>query len=174
MIIEPGIFEWLAWYQDGLPNWFSPEELSSKYNINVSYKPVFNRNDLEAHIQENLDDFYNRNSHSIRQVLEKLGKHLCVLRILRRLQKRIYSISDGNVLVVAHATTLDTCTRQLIGSPIRSLSNMSRLMQKIPYLSSSAMEKEEDSENYKLVPPPCMSLTHNSSQKFNWKMLMDN
>lgn len=87
MIIEPGIFEWLAWYQDGLPNWFSAEELSSKYNINVSYKPVFNRNDLEAHIQENLDDFYNRNSHSIRQVLEKLGKHLCVLRILRRLLK---------------------------------------------------------------------------------------
>lgn len=74
---------------------------------------------------------------------------------------------------MAHATTLDTCTRQLIGRPIRSISAMSRLMQKIPYLSASAMEKDESLGTYKLVEPPCMTLTHNSSQKFNWEMLND-
>lgn len=73
MNIEPGIFEWLAWYQEGFPNWFTPEELVSKYNINLNYKPVVNRIDLEAHFQENLDEFYNRNSQTMQGILEKLG-----------------------------------------------------------------------------------------------------
>ena len=38
--VEPGIFEWLGWYQLGLPKWFTPAELKSHgYNINVNYKP---------------------------------------------------------------------------------------------------------------------------------------
>ena len=38
--VEPGIFEWLGWYQLGLPKWFTPAELKSHgYNIDVNYKP---------------------------------------------------------------------------------------------------------------------------------------
>jgi ubiquitin-associated SH3 domain-containing protein len=71
--IEPGFFEWLAWYQDELPDWCSDEELSKSFNINTQYKCVFNAEDLETHYQENLEGFYNRNSSTLQKALENLG-----------------------------------------------------------------------------------------------------
>ena len=37
--MEPGLFEWLAWYQDAMPDFMSDTELAEAgYNIELSYK----------------------------------------------------------------------------------------------------------------------------------------
>ena len=37
--VEPGLFEWLAWYQDAMPDFMSDTELAEAgYNIDLSHK----------------------------------------------------------------------------------------------------------------------------------------
>lgn len=61
--VEPGLFEWLAWYQEGLPEWMSKEELvAADYNIVLDYEPLTKEDDLKARLQEGLEEFYQRNS----------------------------------------------------------------------------------------------------------------
>ncbi|XP_055524218.1 ecdysteroid-phosphate phosphatase isoform X2 [Wyeomyia smithii] len=150
--IEPGLFEWLAWYQDGLPEWMSNEELiAADYNIAMDYDPLSKVSHLKEQLQEDLEDFYHRNS----AVTEHLIKTTC-----------------GNILLVGHATTLDTCTRNIVGEKLRSTNDMSRIMQKVPYCSMAVMESETGTANWKLVEPPCDPVTHTNNNRFDWKILL--
>ena len=46
--IEPGLFEWLAWYQDEMPSWMTAEELiAAGYNVEPSYKPYISSEELQ-------------------------------------------------------------------------------------------------------------------------------
>ena len=80
--VEPGIFEWLGWYQLGLPKWFTPAELKSHgYNIDVNYKPYVNANKLDY--EETIEGYYKRSGETARHILrmhEKEGKFIhCML-----------------------------------------------------------------------------------------------
>jgi ubiquitin-associated SH3 domain-containing protein len=58
---EPGLFEWLAWYQDGMPDWMSGEELvAAGYNIQLAYKPYISAEELQEST-ESCQQFYIRN-----------------------------------------------------------------------------------------------------------------
>ena len=59
--IEPGLFEWLTWYQDSMPIWFSPAQFHAMgYNIDLSYTPLIDT--LELHDKnETCEQFYMRN-----------------------------------------------------------------------------------------------------------------
>jgi hypothetical protein len=60
-IAEPGLFEWLAWYQDGMPDWMSGEELvAAGYNIQLAYKPYISAEELQEST-ESCQQFYIRN-----------------------------------------------------------------------------------------------------------------
>ncbi|XP_053690027.1 protein UBASH3A homolog [Sabethes cyaneus] len=150
--VEPGLFEWLAWYQDGLPEWMSNEELiAADYNITLDYDPISKVNQLKEQLQESLEDFYCRNS----AVTEHLIK-----------------TTSGNILLVGHATTLDTCTRHVVGEKLRSTNDMSRIMQKVPYCSMAVMESENGTAGWNLVEPPCDPVTHTNNNRFDWKILL--
>ncbi|XP_049280063.1 protein UBASH3A homolog isoform X2 [Anopheles funestus] len=161
--IEPGLFEWLAWYQDGIPEWLSNEELiAADYNIATDYKPMTTAEDLKEHFHEKLGDFYCRNSD---------------------IAESIISTTEGNVLIVGHATTLDTCSRFIIGEKIRSTNDMGRIMQKVSYCSLAVMESDgtattadADTKNkvkgyWKLAVPPCDPVTHTNNNRFDYKVL---
>ena len=150
--VEYGLFEWLGWYEGGLPNWLSEKELGVIFNVNESYNPIVGRNQL-VDKNESLEEFYERNSRTMREIL----KHCA-----------------GDVLIVAHATNLETCTRQLTGKDPRTRADLRNLLMKIPFLSAVAMEQMNDSELYQLIEPPCLTLTHNSCSKFDWRILDDN
>ncbi len=61
LISEPGLFEWLAWYQDGMPDWMSGEELArAGYNIQLAYKPYISADELQE-ATESCQQFYIRN-----------------------------------------------------------------------------------------------------------------
>ena len=63
--IEPGLFEWLAWYQEGLPKFMSSEELTAAgFNIDTSYRPVMSIEMLkEIDTPEPCEHYYTRNGH---------------------------------------------------------------------------------------------------------------
>uniref|UniRef100_A0A1Q3FNG0 Ecdysteroid-phosphate phosphatase n=1 Tax=Culex tarsalis TaxID=7177 RepID=A0A1Q3FNG0_CULTA len=149
--VEPGLFEWMAWYQDGLPEWMSKEELTAaEYNIAMEYEPLSKAEDLKGQQQEGLEEFYQRNS----DVTEHLIKN-----------------TTGSILIVGHATTLDTCTRHIVGEKLRSTNDMSRIMQKVPYCSMAVIESADGLTGWRLVEPPCDPITHTNNNRFDWKIL---
>lgn len=150
--VEYGLFEWVGWYELGLPVWLSEKELGVIFNINESYQPIMSRYQLLGIPKESLEDFYSRNSSTMSEILKNC---------------------EGDVLIVAHATNLETCTRKLLGKEPRPRSELRNLLMKIPYLAAVAMEQTDDS-SYQLIDPPCLTLTHNSCSKFDWRILDDN
>ena len=59
--LEPGLFEWLAWYQDSMPDWMDEDELEEAgYNIDKNYKPYISAEELQD-TQESCQQFYIRN-----------------------------------------------------------------------------------------------------------------
>ena len=98
--VEPGLFEWLAWYQEcGVPDWMSSRDLlAAGFNADESYEPFISMEELrdtQAQLQqpESIDQFYTRNFFVTR----------CILQATEE--------AGGNLLLVAHAVSLDTCSR---------------------------------------------------------------
>lgn len=158
MNVEYGLFEWCVWYEMGLPNFLSEKELGVIFNINENYKPVMNRDDLEEITKESLEDFYTRSSSTMKQLLSYCDDE-----------------DDGDILIVAHAINLESCTRELVGKDQRSRAELRTLLMGIPYLAVVTLLETKDSNfAYRLVEPPCLTLTHNSCSKFDWRILDDN
>ena len=60
--IEPGLFEWLAWYQDEMPSWMTAAELTAAgYNVEPGYKPYISSEELHDTVQETCGQFFIRN-----------------------------------------------------------------------------------------------------------------
>lgn len=148
--IEPGLFEWLIWYPDSLPTFFTEDELISfGYNIDRDYSPIITKEVLsERH--ESCELFYSRSAFVTNKVLE--------------------SYISGNILFVGHAATLDVCSRELLGKKPRNATDFSKMLQKVPYCSMMALEKCDDNKwNY--IEPPCPPVTHSNNQRFDWKVI---
>lgn len=153
MKVDYGLFEWLGWYEEsGIPNWLSEKELGVIFNVDEFYQPVMSRDRLEENTKESLESFYDRNSSTMREIMNN---------------------SEGDILVVAHATNLETCTRQLIQKEPRTRADLRNLLMRVPYLAAIAMEQLDDS-TFQLIEPPCLTLTHNSCSKFDWRIVEDN
>ncbi|XP_058449461.1 ecdysteroid-phosphate phosphatase-like [Malaya genurostris] len=154
--VEPGLFEWLMWYKEGLPEWLSNEELvSSGYNIAMDYKPLSTAEDLNRILEESLSDHYKRNS---------------------ELADQLYKTTSGNILIVGHASTLDTCTRHAVGNEILPTIDSLQLLLKIPYCSVVAIESTNVlSERYKwkFIKPPCAPISNTKNDRFDWKVLLN-
>ena len=100
--VEPGLFEWLAWYQDAMPDFMTDSELAAAgYNIQLSYKPYISAEELrDSQLNgcvESCEAYYTR-SFFVTQ---------CVLASTED--------AGGDVLFIGHASTLDACAQQLIG-----------------------------------------------------------
>lgn len=80
-----------------------------------------------------------------------------------------FSPLGGNILIVAHATTLDTCTRQLIGEAPRNTNELRQVIHKIPYCSLANVEEIDG--QWKLVEPECLPVTHSKNPRFEWNAL---
>lgn len=68
--IEPGLFEWLAWYPDSLPDWMSTKELQETgYNIKPEYKPFVRAEELLDR-RESTEQFYMRSFYLAQSVIK--------------------------------------------------------------------------------------------------------
>ena len=150
--IEPGLFEWMGWYpRPDTPVWMSTEQLKGAgYNINADYVPVITVEDLiKNRGNETMEEFYDRSFETTTKVL---------------------STTTCNVLLVGHASSVDTCTRQLIGKPPRSQRDLISMVHKVPFVGLAAAE-EGPNGKWSLVKPPTFTLQHLNNQRYDWKML---
>uniref|UniRef100_A0A8D8YBZ9 Ecdysteroid-phosphate phosphatase n=3 Tax=Cacopsylla melanoneura TaxID=428564 RepID=A0A8D8YBZ9_9HEMI len=150
--IEPGLFEWLAWYPDTLPDWMSIEEFrTAGYNVNPDYKPLLSLEELAELRSETCEQFYIRNQQLTETIISNTGV--------------------GNILLVGHAATLDTCSRQLLGAPPRTSQDMTKLLKNIPYCSLCTLELDTN-DRWNLIDTPAPPLTHSNNHRFDWKVLL--
>ncbi|KAF0289224.1 Protein UBASH3A [Amphibalanus amphitrite] len=72
--MEPGLFEWLVWYADGLPSFLSPEELRSwGFNVDTAYRPLVSVHELRER-SESCEQYYARSHFVTQGVLRSTGK----------------------------------------------------------------------------------------------------
>ncbi len=174
--IEPGLFEWLAWYQDSMPDWMTAMELAEAgYNIEVGYKPYISAEELQD-AQANLgtegcEAYYTRNFFVTQCVLAST------------------EAEGGDILFVGHAATLDACARQLTGQDPRPLPDMMTMVRKVAYCGVAMLEEDEVApgsvasdrnkggggakRKWRLKEPPVFPLTHSSNSRFDVRELMD-
>ena len=171
--IEPGLFEWLAWYHNSMPDWMTPAELQAAgFNVDCRYKPYISADELQDTTEESCEEYYTRNffvTQCILQATEAAG---------------------GNLLLVGHAATLDACTRQVCGQSPRTAQEMMAVIRKVPYLSMTGMEevpsagddkqshessrrKSQPASAWRVAEPPVKPLTHCNNARFDWKVLID-
>lgn len=144
--------EWMAWYPEpDQPKWMTPEQFKENgYNINLDYKPLFSYKELLKRQNESSEDYYDRS-------------HLVSTTVLAG--------TTGNVLLVGHAASLDTCTRQLTGNPARNEREVCKMVHKIPYCGISTAEESPLTKQWTLVKPPILTLQHTGNQRYDWKIL---
>ncbi|CAG9813823.1 unnamed protein product [Phaedon cochleariae] len=151
--VEPGLFEWTVWYPDGPPDWMTTQELiEGGYNIDDSYEPLVNVKELKE-AKESCEQFYLRSAFVTRGILS--------------------ANSSGNILLVGHSATLDTCSHELVGKRPRPPNEMIKIVQKIPYCGLCQVARKEDGDGWEVVEPPCLPATHSNNQRFDWKMLIE-
>ncbi|XP_046402708.1 protein UBASH3A homolog isoform X2 [Ischnura elegans] len=168
--IEPGLFEWLGWYVEELPNWMDAEDLiNAGFNVMTNREPYVSVETLANQRKETVENFYERCHFVIRKALEDTAR----------------DGGSGNLLVVAHAANLDTCTRQLVGLAPRPTHDMRRLCQKVPYCSVAMVQEvpdvdmniemrdhELEGKVWRLCEPPFPPVTHSSNIRFDWKIIL--
>ncbi|XP_075223644.1 ecdysteroid phosphate phosphatase isoform X2 [Lycorma delicatula] len=156
MNVEPGLFEWLAWYPDSMPDWLTTSEMiQTGFNITKDYSPIVPLDELKDN-QESIEQFYSRS-----------------FSVTQNILNNTFSSGDngGNVLMVGHAATLDVCSRQLVGQEPRSSQDMFALLKKIPYCSLALIEQDVSNEKWQLKDLPVPPITHTNNQRFDWRVL---
>ncbi|XP_037030338.1 protein UBASH3A homolog isoform X1 [Bradysia coprophila] len=147
--IEFALFEWMAWYQDKVPEWCTKDELfADNFNIDMDYESFMTKEDLQHSTKETAEQFYRRNHSAVEHFLQHN--------------------ESGNVLMVGHACTLDSCSRLLIGRNARTQEELSHLLQKVPYCSTIVIEQSPSDNEWHLKDPCCFPVTHNKNTRFDW------
>nr|XP_023011984.1 protein UBASH3A homolog isoform X2 [Leptinotarsa decemlineata] len=147
--VEPGLFEWTAWYKDDVPGWMSIEELKNcGYNIDETYVPCVSVKDVHEY-KEGCDQFYARNALITRSV--------------------ITAHNTGNILLVGHSTTLETCSHELLGRKPKLPNDLIKIIQKIPYCA--LVQLTGNGDKWEMAEPVCLPMMHSNNQRFDWKML---
>lgn len=71
------------------------------------------------------------------------------------------------MLFVAHASSLDTCTRLLVGQSPRNQLDMNKVCQRVPYCGVVMCCCEGANKTWTLRNPPFPPLTHGANVQFN-------
>ncbi|CAL8079887.1 unnamed protein product [Orchesella dallaii] len=144
--VEPCLFEWTKWYMGHMPNWMTIDEFKTAgFNIDTTYTPMIPLNELTE--GESIENYYNRSHKLMLNLLSQTG--------------------DKDLLLVAHGSSLDTNSRQLLGSAIRSEQEMFGVLRSIPYCGVAVMEQESDTQKWSLAYVPKLHICHASEHDFD-------
>ncbi|XP_063703820.1 ecdysteroid-phosphate phosphatase-like [Culicoides brevitarsis] len=154
--IDPGLYEWTGFVETHFPQLYTPQELAALgYNIDLSYVPHMSVPQLRDCLKETVPDLYKRNHRAMLYVLE-------------------HSRSTGNILVVVHAISLETCTRNLLGKNERPWPELKTFFGKVGLCSMVALrENTNDGKKYEFVEPPGGPITQSNNEPFDWRIFLD-
>jgi hypothetical protein len=72
--VEPGLFEWLGWYPESLPDWLTYEELQEAgFRINPNYKKIVTKEELQDN-RESCEEFYLRSFYLTQNVIKETAE----------------------------------------------------------------------------------------------------
>ncbi|XP_018598357.1 ubiquitin-associated and SH3 domain-containing protein B-like isoform X2 [Scleropages formosus] len=149
--VEPGLFEWTKWVSgSSLPAWMPPSDLiSANLSVDTTYRPHIPVSKLG--VSESYDTYISRSFQVTKDILLECK-------------------NMGNaVLIVAHASSLEACTRQIQGLSPQNAKDFVQVVRKIPYLGFCACEEKGDTGVWQLVDPPILPLTHGPNHSFSWR-----
>uniref|UniRef100_A0A8C5QLZ9 Ubiquitin-associated and SH3 domain-containing protein B n=1 Tax=Leptobrachium leishanense TaxID=445787 RepID=A0A8C5QLZ9_9ANUR len=149
--VEPGLFEWTKWVSgNSLPAWISPTELAAEnLSVDTTYRPHIPISKLA--VSETYETYMSRSFQVTKDILNECKS------------------KGNNVLIVAHASSLEACTRHLQGLPPQNAKDFVQVVRKIPYLGFCCCEELEDCGIWQLTDPPILPLTHGPTGGFNWR-----
>lgn len=132
--VEPGLFEWLGWMKNARPRWMKGKEfVKNSFNVDLNYKAIVDECNLNW--EESITQYYNRHGGVIEKIIEN------------------HRDEGGNVLIVAHASSLDTCSRKARGLVPRSYAEMTHLTAQVPYTSMVKLTKNENESSWQMTAP---------------------
>lgn len=152
--VEPGLFEWTKWVPGtSLPAWIPPADLvAANLSVDTTYRPHIPVSKLT--VSESYDTYISRSFQVTREILTEC-KNL-----------------GNTVLIVAHASSLEACTRQIQGLSPQNSKDFVQVVRKIPYLGFCACEEMGETGVWQLVDPPILPLTHGPNHSFNWREML--
>ncbi|NXE40452.1 UBS3B protein, partial [Ptilorrhoa leucosticta] len=149
--IEPGLFEWTKWVSGStLPAWIPPVDLAAAtLSVDTTYRPHIPVSKLV--VSESYDTYISRSYQVTKEIISECkGK-------------------GNNILIVAHASSLEACTCQLQGLSPQNSKDFVQMVRKIPYLGFCSCEELGDTGVWQLTDPPILPLTHGPTGGFNWR-----
>lgn len=149
--VEPGLFEWTKWVcGSSMPAWIPPPDLAAAhFSVDTTYRPLIPVSKLT--VSESYENYMSRSYQVTKDILSDCKN------------------SGNNVLIVAHASSLEACTRQLQGRSPQSAKDFIQVVRKIPYLGFCSCEEQGDTGVWQLVDPPILPLTHGPNHSFDWR-----
>uniref|UniRef100_A0A665VGK9 Ubiquitin-associated and SH3 domain-containing protein B-like n=1 Tax=Echeneis naucrates TaxID=173247 RepID=A0A665VGK9_ECHNA len=149
--VEPGLFEWTKWVSGtSLPAWIPPTDLAAAhFSVDTMYRPLIPVSKLT--VSESYENYMSRSYQVTKDILSDCKN------------------TGNNVLIVAHASSLEACTRQLQGRSPQSAKDFIQVVRKIPYLGFCSCEEQGDTGVWQLMDPPILPLTHGPNHTFDWR-----
>uniref|UniRef100_A0A669DPY3 Ubiquitin associated and SH3 domain containing B n=1 Tax=Oreochromis niloticus TaxID=8128 RepID=A0A669DPY3_ORENI len=155
--VEPGLFEWTKWVSGTcLPAWIPPAELAAaNLSVDTTYRYTATLTLWsKLTVSESYDTYISRSFQVTREILTEC-KNL-----------------GNTVLFVAHASSLEACTRQIQGLNPQNSKDFVQVVRKIPYLGFCSCEEMGETGVWQLVDPPILPLTHGPNHSFNWREML--
>ncbi|TKC35414.1 hypothetical protein EI555_005468 [Monodon monoceros] len=149
--VEPGLFEWTKWVAGNtLPAWIPPSELAAaNLSVDTTYRPHIPVGKLV--VSESYDTYISRSFQVTKEIISECKS------------------KGNNILIVAHASSLEACTCQLQGLSPQNSKDFVQMVRKIPYLGFCSCEELGETGIWQLTDPPILPLTHGPTGGFNWR-----
>uniref|UniRef100_G3UF64 Ubiquitin associated and SH3 domain containing B n=1 Tax=Loxodonta africana TaxID=9785 RepID=G3UF64_LOXAF len=149
--VEPGLFEWTKWVAGTtLPAWIPPSELAAaNLSVDTTYRPHIPVSKLV--VSESYDTYISRSFQVTKEIISECKS------------------KGNNILIVAHASSLEACTCQLQGLSPQNSKDFVQMVRKIPYLGFCSCEEFGETGIWQLTDPPILPLTHGPTGGFNWR-----
>ncbi|XP_018645579.1 hypothetical protein Smp_151720 [Schistosoma mansoni] len=153
--IEPHLFEWYGWYVGGcIPKMMTVHQLKhAGYNVDTNYTPLSSYNDNDKY--ESIQGYCDRTAVLIKRILN------------------VHKSKDTCLLIVAHASSLDTCTRHLVCHGFRNSLSTDEFHHRTSIVPYCGLLLAQENRRWNLINPPIPnSCSYTRNSDFDWKQLL--